>query len=812
MGPIKPTYTTSSMMGVENDETVTFRDGTEQWMTTIRAHLDETRLVASTNQMQLKDYMARPLKVASYTWDPASVTPFFQQFDPWSLFFNSANVANRIATFNLMSCKLHVKFMINGNSFYYGRLMADYSIRPGEDFVSSSSGAILANVIQASQRLHLFIDPCLSQAGVMTLPMLTPANVLSIPNTAWLQQGTINIRQMQSLKHANGSTEPITISVFVHATDMLLSQPTTAIGGTLAPQAGDEYGNGPISGVMSSIAKASGMLATIPWITPYAKATQMVAGKLGKMASLFGYSRPVIIEDTTPVRRYVLGNLANTDRRDPCTKLTVDSKQELSVDPAIVGVDVEDELVIKHIASVESYVTQFNMPTTAAAGAVLWNARVSPVHPVFVDTYVYNPACTFAVTPFKYWRGKMKYRFQIVASAYHKGRLLISYDPNFSSKLNTNLQYSKIVDLADERDFTIEVCWTQPVSFLAVPSLLTNSNFQVAPYAVESGSHNGVITVSVMNELTTPNSSVNNDIAINVFVSAGDDFQVAVPVDVYKGYSYLRPVGVLPQAGDVEGMSDTGPEENAPISMDTKECVGEPLKLDNTLDVFFGEEISSFRQLLKRYTLHSVYPLFGVDNSLTNISEFDFPVYRGFGPDARHVVTGPVNANIVNTTLINYLTPAFYAYRGGMRSKYLLVNGGTSPSMLKVTRNEGPSLAYAVGTIVPTNTNAATFSSTYLSPIPDGSLGCEETVTSIQPSVEVEFPFYSPQRFFLARGFSRTSNNGFNRLRHIISVLLSPYGTSRPYLERHVAVAEDFSLTLFQGQPPFLPSVTLTPV
>lgn len=812
MGTIKPAYTTSVSSAITEDQTLVFRDGTEQWETGIRSHIDSTRNVGMDNSLSLQDFFKRPIKVASYVWDPAAVTPFFQTINPWTLFFEDTSVSNRIANYKLLQATLKVKVIINGNSFYYGRLMADYHILPGFDQRSATSGAILANAIQASQRMHAFIDPCLSQGFTMHLPFLYFDNALTINGARWRDMGVINIRQLQALKHSNGSTTPVDISVFVWSDDVMLSQPTTQLPIGITPQAGDEYAVKPVSSMMTSIAKVAGSLAVVPWIKPYAKATQIAATGMGMIASAFGFSRPAVIDNPMFVRRTLISTLANTNRGDTCTKLTFDSKQEISVDPAIVGVDVEDELSIKHIAGVQSYITQFPFTVAAPIGQLLWNASVSPVHPSFDSGFTYNPASTFAVTPFKNWRGSIRYRFQIVASSFHKGRLLITYDPNYSLNQKTSTQYSRIIDLSNERDFTIEVCWGQQTSFLPVGSLAL-SNYSTTAIATAPAATNGTISVFVLNSLTTPSSAVNNDISVNVFMSAGDDFEVAVPLDTFVPYSYLPPVGVTPQAGDVDGSgpSDDTPEENAPITLDVKECVGAIIdSSDHTLDVFFGESIQSFRQLLKRYMLHSVIPLFGVAKSLTNVNDYDFPVYRGFGNDARHVVTGPVNANIVNTTLLNYITPAFVAMRGSMRSKYLMYGNGTSPSSLTVSRNNTP-VVYSVGTIVPTLTNAATFSSTFLNPFPPGFQGSDITQSSINPAIEVEMPYYNFKRFTAARNFGRVTTAN-DILMHTVTVGLGVTTGESPYLMRYVSVGEDFSLTMFQGQPPFLPTVTLTPV
>lgn len=814
MGAIKPIYTTSSGANNEDDQTVTFRDGTDQWTTGVRSHLDETRAVAMDNKMQLNDFFGRPLKIATITWDPAAATPFFQTFDPWALFFSNPNVINRLNNYALMQCKLNVKFMVNGNSFYYGRLMVDYMIDPPNDTVSSRTGAILANAIQASQRMHLFIDPCLSQAGTMVLPFVLPSNALSVVASEWSpSMGIINIRQLQALKHANGATTPVNISVFAWASDVVVSQPTSVSSSTLVPQAGDEYGKKPVSAMMSSAAKIAGSLSTVPWISPYAKATQLVANGMGALASLFGFSRPAIIEDPTLMRRYVLGNLSNVDRGDTVTKLSVDSKQEVSVDPSIFGIDVEDELSIKHIASTESYITQFPWATTLVPGNSVWSARVGPVHASTDGFFTYNPAVTFAVTPFSYWRGTIRYRFQIVASAFHKGRLLINYDPVATSSINTNLQYSKIIDLADERDFVIDVCWSQQRTFLPRPALYAQ-HFQTSPYTTNSATHNGVLTISVLNELTSPNSTVNNNIAVNVFVSAGDDFEVAMPSDTFASYSYLPPAGVVPQAGDVDGSgpSDDTPEENAPIVTMAKECVGTPIALDHTLDVFFGESISSFRQMLKRYMLHSVIPLPGVSNTIYAVNDYDFPAYRGFGPDARHVVTGPTQAAIVNTTLLNYLTPAFVGYRGSMRSKYMVVaSNNTSGAYAGVCREPGVA-TYSVGSGIVNVTSDSTVVSTILNSIRNGFNGCEVTEVSTQPSIEVELPFYTDKRYFNARTITRAFLGDIRLLMHSFRFLSPGANAVKSHVQRYVSVGEDFNLFMFQGQPPFLNTVSLIPV
>ena len=57
-----------------------------------------------------------------------------------------------------------------------------------------------------------------------------------------------------------------------------------------------------------------------------------------------------------------------------------------------------------------------------------------------------------------------------------------------------------------------------------------------------NGLCNGVISVRVLNELTIPNSTIDNDISINVYVSAGDDFELLGTVSSFKVRTDITPL------------------------------------------------------------------------------------------------------------------------------------------------------------------------------------------------------------------------------------------------------------------------------
>jgi len=791
---------------VDKHQTLSFRDGAAQWISSIPNIFDRTRDVAMSDDVALKDFFERPVLIASYQWDPASVVKFYQKINPWTLFFGNSRIVNRINNFHLMRSKLKVKIVINGNSFYYGRMMVDYQISPGTDNVSLvTTGTTTAPLISASQRLHMFLDPTESQGGIMCIPYISEYNNMVIPTSTWSTQGVLTFREVNSLKHANGSVNPVSISVYAWAEDVKLSIPTKNNCGTLVAQAG-EYSDSPVQNMMSSVAATAGKLVMAPMIGPYAKATQIAAGAAGSIAKLMGYSRPVQIENHTVVRRQLIGPMANTDRGDTCTKLTVDSKQELTIDPRVMGIVPEDELAVAYIASKESFLTTFTWLISDRINTRLFNILITPMVGQTNGGFFHTTACAFAALPFKYWRGTMIYRFQIVASAYHRGRLLFVYEPKQQTgSPETQTQYSRIVDLTDERDFTMEVGWANERTFQNV-GLYTDMSivYGTTTQVIGGGTtDNGVLTVFVLNDLTSPSDVVNNDIRINVFVRAKEDFEVAVPGNAHEQVVYQTTL--VPQSGELPQETD---DSNSPVMMEVKECVAKCLESDSTYDVYFGEKVSSMRQMLKRYNYFTTYLMGTTAVSTKRVVDYDFPVYGGASTSARHTnVTNPVNN--VTTTMLNYLAPAYVGYRGGIRYKLIAQSeGSNSGGRLIVVRNTSDTGSYGnVITSVDTTTSG-TFADTMALKV-SMAPGGEATDLQVSPVLEIELPYYANRRFTWTRQIvGDFVSTAYQFLTHTI-IMRGPSTTN--YIDKYVAVAEDFQLLLFQGQPPFV-SRSITPV
>lgn len=824
---------------------------------------DATFGIADTSDANLENFFSRPIKTQSFTWSVGAT--LFEKFNPWIDFFENKRVINRISNYNLLRCKLKCRIVLNGNGFYYGRAIASYVPLHNLDDFTKDRSFFLQDVVAASQRPHVYLDPTNSLGGTLSLPFCWYENALRIPNQEWREMGDVTIHGMQDLKHANGSTDSITVSVFVWAEEVSLAVPTANEPGALVPQMGgkDEYQkDGPISKPANFIAKVAGALEVIPPIAPFAKATQLAANAIAGVARIFGFSRPVILQDVEPYRPTLLGNMANTNVGDSSVKLTLDAKQELTIDPRTFGLGGMDEMSVKSIACRESYLTSFPWAKSAITETLLWNTEVSPVLWSMNSTEIHMPACCFAALPFKFWRGVMKFRFQIVASAFHKGRLKITYDPSypFSNEYNTN--YTHIIDLAKERDFTVDIGWGHERSMVGHRS----PGFSAVPYreipigADPLNEGNGILSVYVVNDLTTPNSTANNDVAVNVFVSAGDNFEVYDPdaadmedlvwfapqmgckaVDPVISASFAAVgtafVSVLlailvrfqtrldrltrdvrsieetlqtvftPQMAESQPDADNTVSENEPMKLQSSEqLAANASATDNTDCVYFGDPIVSFRQCMKRYNYSRTW---SVDQSGTLIGKFaslpNFPLYRGYAPDAVDFTSVPAPVtpyNYAEMTLLNYIVPAYTCRRGGMRVKYMRFGGSTDDMMYVSRKTSGGGTPQASFSLNATNSsNVYQQARTYMLSATHTWDGAHATAIGQNPCLEVEFPYYNNVRFTPAKEVKDSVDSDLDRQFHDVWCTWNVGANTVNGLHSFFSTAEDFQLAFFTGCP-----------
>jgi len=800
--------------GKSKHQNVMFSDQVDPYMCSIDSYIDETRRLQDTDDATLANFFSRPIKIAVNEWATSTTLGF--DVDPWSLYFQNPRVANRIANFNLLRCDLHVKVVINGNGFQYGRAIMSYLPFSAYDTLSSNAVLVRQDLVQASQQPHIFLDPTTSQGGEMKLPFFNYRNYIHIPTAQWDEMGTLYFRTLNGLKHANGADDVVTISIFAWAENVELAVLTSRESTTLSPQSGKEVDEinktGTISGPATSIAKIARKLGDVPMIGPFAQATDIAASATSSMAKLFGYCNPPVTKPPDPVRPAAGTSLSLANAGDTTNKLSLDSKQELTIDPRIAGLGPVDPLNIAEIAKRESYLTSFTWAIGTGTETLLWNARIDPVQwdeNAGPPVSYHFPACAMATLPFRYWTGTMKFRFQIVCSAFHKGRLKVVYDPNSLSSNEYNTNYVNIIDIADQTDFTIEIANGQDRTLLqhAYPGVNSVTEMHsTTAYTSIAEFGNGVIGVYVVNELTTPNSTVNNDIDINVFVSMGDDFEVFVPDDHFQYFTFKPQSGMEPIVPESQNTNEpSAPQHDVAITLG-------PTISDNSLvnKVFTGEAVSSFRTLLKRYNLwNTIAAQRDIKTVLTGRLSL-FPYLRGNVAGSVDVTSTLTDYNFCNTVLLHWVTLAFSGWRGSIR--YKIVHRGTReinnpPTMYvqRYPRNEEG--YYMLDRATPTYFNQSEAAwgimvSKGIYPAEDKPYSAARGMTfvhgDVNPVIEFEVPYYSEFRFTPGKEENHTE---FNQWNGGFDYYINNQGSNTTAYDIFVAAGEDYQTYFFTGLP-----------
>jgi hypothetical protein len=776
--------------------------------------MDSTRDFGYYGDADLQEYLRRPVKVLDQAWT-VTAGSIDVEIDPWTLFIEDPNVRKRIEGYRLLQGNLNIRVAINGGPLYYAKAIAAYEPMPRWNEHKWASGK--AYIQQLSQYPHIYLDATTSEGGEICCPFFHHNNWIDLIGDGYKDMGALKIVSMNDLLHANSATGHVNISVYAWMDNVRLAAPTldtyatyvaqSGVEAEYEPHAGDEYGTGIISKPASTVAKVMGALANIPSLKPYARPSEMIAGTIGRVAHIFGFSRPTIVTNLERVKQKCTGNLANVDQHEAVTKLSLDSKQELTVDPRTVGLSDVDEMAFDYIKQKEAYLCTYNWSESHAGGTALGRIVVGPEAANYDGTLTY-PTPMYTVTlPFENWRGSIKYRFQLVASQLHRGRIRIVYDPHngLSTSPGENVVYSRIVDLATNRDFEMEVAWNHAKSWLNVYNILnTQTTVHDGTLATNAVYHNGTLRLEVVNELTSPDPALSQPVYINVFVSAGEDFEVANPNGEVLRYCEYEPQGggvYEPQADGEELVEEADGIPETPAQID-------PIGHEESLDaphthVFFGESFKSIRSLIKRYCYHQAYTDTKPEFIIT---ETNFPVEPGQSKSPRHLTAAGATPpsqpyNYTNMTYLNWFKPCYLGWRGGLRSKYFSIDpGGTS--MCAVTRYSEPIAQAECGHKQYTISDTELIhSNDELVQLLGASSGSDVVLTHLDGALEVEFPFYCTSRFAPGRKFlNGTDANKWMGNDFYHKVFVRYVSTVKPMM-RYVAAGDDFSFFFFVGQP-----------
>ncbi len=703
----------------------------------------------------LGDFLSRPVRIATINWPESTFTQ--QSILPWHLYFNTAQIKKKLDNYGKISCRLHLKFVINASPFYYGSLRACYFplVDPRSTYVNA------VDQVPFSQVPGVYLEPQNMSTAEMTLPFLWPRNWLEATSANDFQQmGVLQFLQYANLRSANGvSGTGITVAVYAWAEDVRIMGPTTV----LALQS-DEYDeeNGTVSGPATAVANVADKLTEVPIIGDFASATAIGARAVAGIAKLFGYSNPPMIDDVKPFQNKTFHAFANVETRMPIDKLAIDPKNEVTISSKVAGVDEDDPLAFSNLLTKESFIMGSLWANSNAVDTLIWSALVNPSYTRVGGGYFTTAPMGYFAQTARFWRGSIVYKFRFIKTKYHKGRVIISWDPNgdISTTADTETTtFSRIVDLAVEDEVEVVIPYRATSPWLQPQLTGSNMSNGASPsYTYNSEFHNGCITMRVQNLLTGPAASPQIDVL--VYARAGEDFMLSVPTEIDISYTPRDPAGVIQS-------------EEADDSIAQKESTVD----QQVATITTGEILCSMRPLLHRaslaYNQPAGVPTAGDAAALYYTANYLWRVPYGVGRNPNGYGYATVSAagvgyNFSPNHPIDWVINCFVGYRGstnihvnttGIGSNvtnvpHLAISRHYGDAIISTSRFQGRNADFTTSLLTTPNAssrNVIRYPSGYPRLIfPTGQTGMTLTNVQGQPACSANVPQYSRFRFLPA--------------------------------------------------------------
>lgn len=616
-----------------NDNTLLteFFDSTTPNITTLPSLSDSSFQEGYTPDLTLAEWFKRPVKIKTYNWIEG--TSIFDEFDPWSLYFSNSEILAKLKGFSRMQATLHIKLTVNASPYQYGVGIVSYKpfgtqqdsfAGGGFDAAltgSTAGGTVPGNLMVKTCRPNVMFYPQFSKGCEMILPFHYYKNWINLDTalTEIKNLGRLNIYTPVNLNTTGATTvNPVSVTIFAWCEMHKVSGPSFTM------QSGDEYADRPVSTTMSALSTVARSVSMVPSLRPYAMATSSVLSSLGGAARWFGYSNPPVISDIHAMRPNYMASFASPEVCVQHEKLALDPKNEVTVDSRTVGLDGVDHMAIAHIVGRDVYFGVSSWSATAIATSPLALINVSPmvytsstssgsVTTLGVKSIQMTPGCQIG-TLFDLWHGPIRYKFSAIASQFHRGRLLVSYDPDGFQNTYTSTAYtgprtiSKVWDITENPTFEFEVPYMAPTSFLKTGGLVgvttaatSQSLIYLNPtlpgsWGYSDGNHNGSIIVSVLNALTSGNTTAGVSILCAVNCSG---VEYANPRELEIPFSF---VGNASGSNTIflQGGEDAIAEDPDTVQVATVPTYVQPVQHT----IYTGEIVRSIRTLMHRTNLY----------------------------------------------------------------------------------------------------------------------------------------------------------------------------------------------------------------
>lgn len=780
----------------------------------------------------LKDFLARPRMLAAFDW--ATTSP--QGANLYSVplpdgVLTDRIFASKVAGFAYMRSTVVVRMMINTQRFQAGRLLLTwmplagqnmtkyhdtkflqyYTQRPRVEFDVSTDTEVVFKIPYVHYALGFGLSDGRFSAGILDAIVYSP-----------LTSGTVKANMYYSFEdvelfHAN---EPGPFIAQSSLRDKGMSSKRSRMDpGDIEQSA---MGVQPVSSMLTSIATTAQLGTEIPLISSVAGPVSWAASLAARAAHAFGYAKPLALAPRIRTYEQSDTHRINCDGAHMAVNLGLFEDNKVSHLPGFAGSDL-DEMSMQYICGTYSFYAAYPWTTSDAERTALisnFACRAALDNPSpRTLTVAGSTETVLDLAPFSYlsrlfnaYRGSLKFKFKVVKTEFHSGRLRFEYRLNGALTGSNNISayssnvHSTIFDLRESTEFEVVVPFAAPLPYLKVSDTYARFNLAVETPLQAIG-------------------DVSASVSIIMEIAAHDDFELAMPTQVpfvptTTAFTQIGAQSSLPRAKDpaIETNTDAQPIGGATVVGDR----------DANAELCIGEKILSLRQLVKRMT--RCMKLVQKQTTLlpgtwSTINPFRFSPFSMVLPSSLKPTnyTDP-NASTIwwQPDYITYLGCMYAMCRGSMRLAYredgplaVTFEGTVVPSWKQLTTRE---VGYNQETLVTLRYNGSPFGSpgNYVS---DGGTTFDTHYEDLHvPVYSMSHSFASPVGPWLVGDQTTPVNNPGPTTVNIppLTVEMSG-GISEPGVKAYSAyrwvyrgAGEDFSLGYFTGTYPLAPANSRT--
>lgn len=428
-----------------------------------------------------------------------NASPTFCDVPTWVLF----NVS-MYSSFNM-----EIKILLNSNVFQLGSLQAAWIYQDFNDLNENSR----SNIWSLSQTMNGVLSASGETQLLMKIPFIHSNPVVFNKKhnrcSNAFNLGTLRVKVLNQLRVPKGGPTSVNCTFSIRLTDVVT---TGSIHGSLSCE------------METAVATALALQA----LTTYSQNAD---------------NPPLNREPSYMVPSGTHTWCIGTKRFDISKILRLDAKGQT---PQFTSMQAVDNFTVSNLCSKYGLMNIVEWKKQAPINTCLGNIPVEPMFGGSVATEpviaAYNkkfffPPISVVSSCFMNWRGSIKFKFDIIASKFHTGKLLIAYVPGFwntaKDKAPTIQQAQMspyiIIDLKHEQTCTLEVPYVAPTPW---HQRYFTGNFTEASVRAPS-----MLFLYVLNPLILMDR-VADTVYINIYAAAGEDFELAIPVQPALGLAW----------------------------------------------------------------------------------------------------------------------------------------------------------------------------------------------------------------------------------------------------------------------------------